>query len=260
MNKDPNEIVAAQNDLSGWDDDLITPFAPSIEDPRKSPGDVFLPDHPLVMLESGNYNRVPWLTGVNSQEGATLYSASMERVIDGIFSSTINLKIYLNHLCNVCLVILNSTELTEEFNGNWNRMAPFALSYKEAVNDGNDEASTNIRNFYFANRPIDLDSRENLTNLFSDRNFFQCNRNAAILHARFSPVYLYYFTQPGPLSWLDIFKIPQEFGYDGVAHSDPVQFFFKLHNFPEITNDSIIAPFSSNLVKLWTSFAEFRLV
>ncbi len=80
MNKEPNEIVAAQHDLSGWEDDPIVPFAPSIEDSKKVAGDlgtVFLPDHPLVMWESGNFNRVPWITGVNDQEGSTLYSAGI---------------------------------------------------------------------------------------------------------------------------------------------------------------------------------------
>lgn len=85
MNKEPNEIVAAQHDLSGWEDDPIVPFAPSIEDSKKVAGDlgtVFLPDHPLVMWESGNFNKVPWITGVNDQEGSTLYSAGQHTRIE----------------------------------------------------------------------------------------------------------------------------------------------------------------------------------
>ncbi|ODM98842.1 Venom carboxylesterase-6 [Orchesella cincta] len=219
MNKEPSEI--------GWDDDPIVPFAPSIEDSRKVLGTVFLPDHPISMLESGNFNRVPWITGVNDQEGATLYSA----------------------------IILNSTELTEEFNKNWHKIAPFALGYQESE-ESDLEATNDIRKYYFGTQPVGLETRDNLTNMFSDRNFFQCTKTAALLHARYSPVHMYYFTQTGEMSWLDIFKIPKDFGYHGVAHSDPLQFFFKLHNFPEIKAESTFSVFSQRLVKLWASFVE----
>ncbi len=158
------------------------------------------------------------------------------------------------------LVILNSTELTDEFNENWNRIAPFSLSYTEASPDPNFAASNDIRRYYFGNQPVGMETRDNLTNMFSDRNFLQCNKNGAILHSRFSPVHLYYFTQVGQKSWLDIFKVPRSFGYHGVAHSDPVQFFFKMHNFPEIGSDSDLALFSKRITKLWSSFAENRLV
>jgi hypothetical protein len=91
-------------------------------------------------------------------------------------------------------------------------MAPFALGYKEP--DFLEMRATNeIREFYFGEEEVSLDTRDNLTNLFSDRNFFQCNRKASLAVARYnSPVYLYYFTQEGEASWLDVFKIPKELG------------------------------------------------
>jgi len=92
------------------------------------------------------------------------------------------------------LVILNSTELTDEFNKNWHKIAPFALGYQEGE-DSNMEATNDIRRYYFGTNPVGLETRDNLTNMFSDRNFFQCTKNAALLHARFSPVHMYYFTQ-----------------------------------------------------------------
>lgn len=257
MNKEPTEIVAAQHDLSGWDDDPIVPFAPSIEESRKASGDIFLPDHPLVMWESGNYNRVPWMTGVNSQEGATLYSSS-ENLYIFYITNFIKGKKGFSKTCRIFSVILNSTELTDEFNQNWNRIAPYSLSYTEVSPNSDSCASNDIRRFYFGSQPVGVETRDNLTNMFSDRNFLQCNKNGAILHSRFSPVYLYYFTQVGEKSWLDIFNIPKEYGYHGVAHSDPLQFFFKLHNFPEIKSESRYSLFSQRMVKLWASFAETR--
>jgi len=123
----------------------------------------------------------------------------------GIVRMTFNILFYLFQ------VILNSTDLTEEFNRNWDRMAPFALGYKEP-NFLEMKATNEIREFYFEDEEISVDTRDNLTNMFSDRNFFQCTRKASLAYARFSPVYLYYFTQEGLLSWLDVFKIPKELG------------------------------------------------
>jgi hypothetical protein len=65
--------------IQGWDDDPIVPFAPSVEnseDSASTPDSIFLPDEPEKMLATGRFNRVPWISGVNSNEGATLYSAS----------------------------------------------------------------------------------------------------------------------------------------------------------------------------------------
>lgn len=103
--------------------------------------------------------------------------------------------------------------MTEEFNRNWSKLAPFALSYEEkSAKNSTHNIGNSIRDFYFGNEPIDLSTRENLTNMFSDRNFYQCNREGALLHAKFSPVYLYYFTQEGDMSWLDYFQIPKDLG------------------------------------------------
>ena len=106
-------------------------------------------------------------------------------------------------------------------------MAPFALGYRETMSMSmsmsvgpagmqaratEDSATRAIRRFYFGNRDIGPFTRENLTNLFSDRNFFQCTRMMGLKVARYAPVYLYYLTQEGDVSWLDVFHVPKELG------------------------------------------------
>jgi len=47
-------------------------FGPSIEqvdDATKAKGNVFLPDSPTKLYKSGKFNHVPWIAGVNSEEG-----------------------------------------------------------------------------------------------------------------------------------------------------------------------------------------------
>lgn len=92
-------------------------------------------------------------------------------------------------------------------------MAPFALGYREyQPTNSPASASAAIRAYYFGDQSISPATRDNLTNMFSDRNFFHCTRLASLAVAKHAPVYLYYWTQEGPKSWLDVFKIPKELG------------------------------------------------
>jgi hypothetical protein len=40
-----------------------------VEKYQKDPTSVFLPDEPLILLKEGRFNRVPWIVGMNSEEG-----------------------------------------------------------------------------------------------------------------------------------------------------------------------------------------------
>ena len=45
-------------------DDLFLPVVETIDDEE-----AFLTEHPTSILERGDYDQVPWMTGVNSAEG-----------------------------------------------------------------------------------------------------------------------------------------------------------------------------------------------
>lgn len=45
----------------------MIPFKPTVEHPH--PG-AFLPAHPFEIIKSGNATKVPWMTGVNTEDGA----------------------------------------------------------------------------------------------------------------------------------------------------------------------------------------------
>lgn len=64
------------------------------------------------------------------------------------------------------------------------------------------EVSKKIREYYFGSEEKFV-TRENIdkfTKLFSDREYFVGAENSALAHAKKSPVYLYQFNQPVPIS------------------------------------------------------------
>jgi hypothetical protein len=48
--------------------DTVVPVRPTREDGAEGGADVFLPGNPEVLLASGNFHNVPYITGVNSRE------------------------------------------------------------------------------------------------------------------------------------------------------------------------------------------------
>jgi hypothetical protein len=55
--------------------------------------------------------------------------------------------------------------------------------------------SSKIRQFYFGSQnEISMNNSQSLIDLYGDRFFAQCTKQAAILYSKWAPVYLYHFT------------------------------------------------------------------
>jgi hypothetical protein len=59
--------VPAELCFQEWDVDPLIPFKPVVEPTGLQ--DAFLPAEPLHLLQKGSHS-IPWLTGINSAEGA----------------------------------------------------------------------------------------------------------------------------------------------------------------------------------------------
>ncbi|ODM98999.1 Venom carboxylesterase-6 [Orchesella cincta] len=178
-----------------------------------------------------------------------------------------------------------------ELNENWSQVAPKTfLLYNE-----DPSLSEKIRKYYFGStaavgksgnevkgsKKIGMGDLESMTNLYSDRYFTGCVKDAATFHAQYAPVYLYYFTYKQDISYGYILentpgRIPVDFevlfGYVklmllrhvlkwevndyGVCHSDEMQSLFNLNPLLTINEHSSRYPFSREMVKLWVSFAK----
>ncbi|CAG7822154.1 unnamed protein product [Allacma fusca] len=228
LGKSTEELLTGMKFLVEWGYDPFTPFGPVLE--AKIPGS-FLIDHPAELLKTGKFNRVPWMGGLNEDEGHMMHSA----------------------------FILANPELSADLKKNWHRIFPITLQFNEVYYNFTPVAQAimadKIHKFYFGNKPIDTSSRKELTDLFSDRFFNHGIKQALLLASNFTKVFPYIFTHNrGDYTLLKVLGID---GNYGVSHADELTFLFS--NFhgeaPEFKKGSASEQVSKNLVKLWVSFA-----
>jgi len=116
-----------------------------------------------------------------------------------------------------------------------------------------------VKEFYFGDKEIGVEeTRQELTDAFSDRYFNLGVREAAILQSKYTPVYLYMFAHNrGNVSMPAVFGIT---GNWGVSHADELSFLYPnfLDIFPPFEKGSDSEKVSINLVKLFASFAQLH--
>lgn len=155
--------------------------------------------------------------------------------------------------------IFEHPKLLQDLNEDWKNVLPISLQFDKLYTNLTAEqqldVSIKIRKFYFDDRTIAEDSRQQLTNVYSDRLFNQGVSKCALLMAAHVPVYTYQFAHNrgdySILKWLGIDKI------FGVSHVDEISFLFaeSYGLAPEFQKNSVAEKVSKNFVKLWASFA-----
>ncbi|KAG5891221.1 hypothetical protein JTB14_036137 [Gonioctena quinquepunctata] len=133
----------------------------------------FLTDHPIRLIEEGQFQRVPFMTGQTRNESG--YKA---------------------------FDIIDDDSLTEEFNEDYERIAPIAFNYEKNTEHSR-KVTRAIESFYLHDRPVDESQLENLAKIYSDTLIGYDNHRAANLIAKYSkePVYYYCFTFQGRHSY-----------------------------------------------------------
>lgn len=104
----------------------MIPFKPVVEHEHEG---AFLTAHPTEIIKSGKSAKIPWMTGVNTDDGA-LRAA-------GIFAN--------NYILG---------DLEDEFN----RVVPISLLYDKIAKDV-DFTTKKIKKFYFGDEPITNSSK-----------------------------------------------------------------------------------------------------
>ncbi|XP_035709632.1 venom carboxylesterase-6 [Folsomia candida] len=208
----------------------VPQFGPTIETyiPTKAPDSVFHKQDPLKTLFDGTFNKVPLITGITSDEG--------------IFISA--------------NVVLNNATLLELMNNEWGRVSPSTFLYHATARDPC-SLSTKIRDFYFQDQEISKVNGQKLIDLYSDRWFFHCTRQGALLYAKHAPVYIYYLTHRGEHTF-DAFEMTKDSnGLKGPTHADDLIYQFPMPEWvPPLTKGSLDEDFSKKIVGMWTSFAK----
>lgn len=99
-------------------------------------------------------------------------------------------------------VVLHFPELREDLRKNWERILPITLEFNEVYTNFSEETlremAAKVKNFYFGDKEIGVEeTRQELTDAYSDRFFNLGVREAAILMSKYTPVYLYQFCYNG---------------------------------------------------------------
>ncbi|KAK5646892.1 hypothetical protein RI129_005356 [Pyrocoelia pectoralis] len=155
----------------------------------------FITDHPVDIIKSGAFSQVPYIIGLTTDDGAL-----------------ISAKIY------------NDYKSVKKFNDDFENVVPPLLSYNTLAS--RKMISRKIKKFYFQDRPIDNDTKSDLTDMFTDAYFYYPQRATIELHSRYSaqPLYFYIFGYRGSFTYL------QDYGdtsYDyGVVHCDDLIYLF----------------------------------
>ncbi|KAK9870530.1 hypothetical protein WA026_008094 [Henosepilachna vigintioctopunctata] len=225
---DPLVLVAQDRKFMEWDTDPMIPFKPCVEPPSS---EAFLTDTPANLFKQGKFEDVPWIVGLNTEDGLLRAAAFVGEP----------------HLFN---------ELDEDFNNK----TSISLLYKPFA-ENPDLVGKQIRKFYFKEgKKLNYEnSFTGLIDMYTDGWFTKCIDDAVRIHLKVSkkPVYNYLFGHRSGASFTEIFGAPVGKVY-GVSHADELQYLFPVADglFPhkKVTDDD--RKVTKLLTTLWANFAE----
>ncbi|XP_077272625.1 venom carboxylesterase-6-like isoform X2 [Temnothorax americanus] len=217
-------IVQATSEFMPFLYNPFTPFGPVVE--KIGDEAPFIDRTPVEIINSGDVQDIPWVTGVTSEEG--LYPVAEFIAVDQ------NLK---------------------ELNDNWDILGPHFLDFNYTIpKEKHIEIARLIKTHYFGTKPIDRQSTKELIQMSSDRFFVVDSEKAARMQAGVNqnPVWYYYFSYRGAQSLSDSFSGTTE-NY-GVSHGDDV---FYVLNTPWVnpTTTQKDRDMQKQLIDFWVLFA-----
>nr|CAD7589752.1 unnamed protein product [Timema genevievae] len=204
----------------------LYPFVPTLESSSQEGDIVFVTGKPLLVLLSGKYNVIPYITGVNTEEG----------------------KLY------VMDVIANET-LWDEYEETLERFVPNDLGYAWGSSQSVAVAKK-IKKFYFNDRTLSNSSLSSLVDLVGDIMFSYPHHTSVLLHVLKgnAPVYVYGFGYDGRLGLTRDFY---NFTFPGPAHMDELEYLFNGTRFStEVEPNSTEAFIREKMVTMWTKFSK----
>ncbi|CAH0564911.1 unnamed protein product [Brassicogethes aeneus] len=223
-----NEISDAYPQLKEFSKEPFTVWLPVIEN-DVGQKDRFLTAHPIQLIQNGQFAKVPFLTGVTTEEHAAR-----------------------------AFRILNNETLRKDWNENFEKVAPIALLYERGT-DNSKATSKALKTFYYNDKPIEKTSVASTVQILSDGiTGFSVNRAAKLISEKSNQsVYYYRFNYGGRNSH---FYTPQSNNTEpfGVVHNDDLMYLFfieKLFPFFKDTTPND-AEMVFKMTKLWANFAK----
>jgi len=184
-----------------WDNTYV--FFPVIDDWAEEP---FLPSHPITILHNQQQKMVPFMTGINKDEGA------------------MNIAPKWKHMDPA------DNQLAEYFGTIGARELLFSFG-KDITFDDQLTAKT-IAHFYVGKDGISRENKQGLMDMYTDAYFAHPNTEVVRLHAQSPvPVYNYLMSYRGSASFAPLYAQGDQSASQedfGVAHGDDLMYFFKI--------------------------------
>ncbi|KYM93602.1 PREDICTED: venom carboxylesterase-6-like [Cyphomyrmex costatus] len=202
----------------------FTPFGPVAE--KFGDETPFIDRTPIEIINSGDVQDIPWVTGVTSEEG--LYPVA-EFIADDQ-----NLK---------------------QLNDNWDILGPTYLDFNYTISkEKHIEIARLVKKHYFGTKPIDRQSTKELIQMSCDRFFVVDSEKAARIQAKVNknPVWYYYFTYRGAQSLSDAYS-GTTVNY-GVSHGDDVVYVLNT-SWVDPTTTQKDRDMQKHLIDFWVLFA-----
>ncbi|XP_037080612.1 cocaine esterase-like [Pollicipes pollicipes] len=204
-------------------------FKPRVDRESQMP---FLPRDPYISLRDGQFNLVPWMTGLNRDEAA--FFVGQKR--------------------------LKPESLAACSGRDWGRWASSILQLT-GVTTTPAVVAEKIYRQYFGDAGCGEENLQPLSDMLSDRWFTACITSEANLAAAHTPVYMYVLDHMGPgrqnfLRLMALLMGKLESYRDlGVPHAEDLLYLFKPVFGPPIARDSDEHKMIRFMVSLWTNFA-----
>lgn len=223
----PEDLINACDELKIWNVDPLTISRPVIEDCKSTDG--FLCENPVEKWRTGDFAKVPILTGYMDGDGGVR-----------------------------ALAILEDKMQLGELNKRFDELMPKLMEVEDPSTEVTENHLYKIKQRYFNGMSaITNETYDDLIRLYSERSFIAPLYNTLqqlVAHDRKTPAYLYKFSFNGPLSYSSFYTgNTNEYG---AVHCDELIYLLKSPVlFPkEFEERSIEAVFRSKFVKFFTEF------
>jgi len=194
----------------------------------------FMPQEPIDLMTTGNFQHVPWITGITDDEGATRTYA------------------FFADLAGV-----------REWEERFAELGPLMFGLHDGQSEAPKIMASKVRDFYFGSLPLEAAASKGLVDAISDSSYAHPVDTAAKVHALRSaaPVFVYHFGYRGKHSQTHVQPnhfppqlSPTNLHY-GVGDGDDLMYLFPILMglFRPLPSEDIA--FSMRMVELLTTFA-----
>ncbi|XP_001603114.1 venom carboxylesterase-6 [Nasonia vitripennis] len=222
QNRPARILVTAEAEFMPWRLNPFTPFGPVAERDAVNP---FIDRSPIEIINSGDVQDLPWVTGITSEEG----------------------------LYPVAEFALND-EVLKELDKDWESIAPYLLDYYYTIPKYEHAyVARVIREHYFGNKTINKENVSTLIQLVGDRIFGADAEKAARAQAYVNknPVWFFYYSHRASHSVSD--SLSNSSKNLGVCHGDDTSLILENRHIIPTRKPDI--DMQKDLIKFWVTVA-----